>query len=503
MSDTFRVPESHDEDRIRRLFGLSPTALRRAEDKEELEGYWSGAVTDFSIFRGKLCCTTSELKETFRVKDSGADGEFVPRELPLTMGLLLRDGKVLSADELRSWFKEFSSQPPLRSNALTGVLQWATSFLTRPSSAQPRALEETCELLSAKLLGSLTALIVEKARTVKPDESIFFLQPSGRPSVDSLYTFRSFIGRVVCADEVVMTQRGAPVTPKHGSNAQPPNAGLKRLLLGLSDNDVFLLAAHMLRDGKAAMQATGSGAGGVVLKILRESDSTGHISPLESSLLQLRANLADAESEIERLSREPAEYTVKAKACMERQDEAGGLRWLRRREGIKRRLKALEQSAQLIDNTLSTLEQATDQAKLNQTLFKVYSDATRGLRDLRDESGVTPASAEAAREAFELEFEKTRSFNEEVGATLQRSVGGDEDDEDELLAELQESMKNLSVGVAKVPGVVEPVSSTTEAAATATGPTLSLPEAPTGPIELKRRVNESTGKSSELAADTT
>jgi hypothetical protein len=254
------------------LFGLSPTALRRAEDKDELESYWSGAVTDFCVFRGKLCCTTSELKETFRVRDSAADGEFVPRQLPLTMGLLLQEGKVLSADELRSWFKEYSSQPPLRSNALTGVLQWATSFLTRPSSAQPpRAIDETCELLSAKLLGQLTALIVERARTVKPDESIFFLQPSGRPSVDSLYTFRSFIGRVVCAD-VVVAQGGAPMTPNHGSSTQPPNAGLKRLLLGLSDNELFLLAAHMLRDGKAAMQAAGScSLRGVVLKILRES----------------------------------------------------------------------------------------------------------------------------------------------------------------------------------------------------------------------------------------
>ena len=56
-----------------------------------------------------------------------------------------------------------------------------------------------------------------------------------------------------------------------------------RLLLGLSDNDLFLLAAHTLRDGKAAMQAAGScslGGVGAVLKILRESDAAGELSRL-------------------------------------------------------------------------------------------------------------------------------------------------------------------------------------------------------------------------------
>ena len=188
--------------------------------------------------------------------------------------------------------------------------------------------------------------------------------------------------------------------------------------------------------------------GAAVIKVLGPSAATAtataaaagrRVSKLEASLLRLCASRANVDRQITEAERGMADSLSRAREYKARGNEPMALQMMHRRERGKARLASLTKSYCALDGALGRIETARDENDLNRTLLETYRNAASGLRELREDGGVTLESAAEALDAFEDELDKSRELADDVAARLGVGAGtgsGDAEEDERLLEEI-------------------------------------------------------------------
>ena len=538
----FEVPGSLDRDRIRQLF--SPQALQR--DPGRVVAYWRTSIADNCRFRGVLQVNERELRREFVVEYRDEYGDNVrvpPSNLPEAVEELLATRELLIADRLLEELKtadaesaaaDAASSPAAAAGAgIFGVLRWGAGLVRGVSDtlragaggtggAQQPGANETRGLVSVELLRELSRLVVASAQrqACGPEGAVLFTRLSGssnKQAQDEEFSFRSFLRRVVCADAdasagaTAATAAVSTPTAAHGlAAANSAEQQLKRVLLGLDETGALLLAAYMVQEGDAA---EGVFDGAAVIKVLGPSAATAtataaaagrRVSKLEASLLRLRASRANVDRQITEAERGMADSLSRAREYKARGNEPMALQMMHRRERGKARLASLTKSYCALDGALGRIETARDENDLNRTLLETYRNAASGLRELREDGGVTLERAAEALDAFEDELDKSRELADDVAARLGVGAGtgsGDAEEDERLLEEISKLSFGEKTAAAAVAAAtpVAPAAPATPVAPSAQILALSEPISPDRPVVVSAHAAHTPSSADKIA----
>lgn len=165
---------------------------------------------------------------------------------------------------------------------------------------------------------------------------------------------------------------------------------------------------------------------------------------------------------------------AEARARSKRKDKKGALMCLKRKKLYEKEIQKYQGARLTLEQQIITLESAT----VNKEVFMAMRTGATAMQQIHGE-----LDAEKVEETMD-EIADQMAVADEISEAIANPMGGEMEDDDELLAELDEldefDLEAEVTGEVKVPGMDEPAAAA--AVAPAPAPAFVIPDAPTGEI---------------------